>query len=125
MGSNCFVLIANVTAYYFIEKRLELHHLNISLYFRFIDDICILLDNLHNFNNTVFLTQFNNLTELKFTIEGPGETLDFLDFNISKSTNNRNLYIRPYKKPSVKNHYLHYLEPTKYIRVTPFYTFKV
>ena len=102
MGSNCSVLIADVTAYYFIEKRLELHHLNIFLYFTLIDDIFILLDNLHNFNNPVFLAQFNNLNELKFTMEGPGDTLYFLDFNIFKLTNNRNFILDPIRNPLLK-----------------------
>ncbi len=97
MGSNISVLLAEIFIWKSIEIKLNLHHLNISLWARFIDDIFILTHDI-NFNPLTVINVLHNLSSLKFTSEGPNKKINFLDIQIENV--NGQLIYSPYEKPT-------------------------
>ena len=90
MGTACGPSVANLYLAYFEIKYLSL--LNTSLYFRFIDDLFFISDNL--LENSHFESIY---PDLKLNISS-SKTVNFLDLNINLNYNSKlefDLYIKP------------------------------
>lgn len=105
MGSNISVIIAELYVFQKIERELNLHHLNVALYGRYIDDI-IIISHALNFSPSNIKTHIETLSPLIFTVEGPNKTLNFLDLTLHIANNA--LHFKPYSKPSSAHDYIHY-----------------
>ncbi len=97
MGSNISVLLAEIFIWKNIETKLTLHHLNITLWGRYIDDIFILTHD-PSFDPSKIAKLLQTFSSLKFTSEGPTKILNFLDIQI-KNINGQFSY-QPYEKPT-------------------------
>ncbi len=97
MGSNISVLLAEIFIWKTIETKLTLHHLNITLWGRYIDDIFILTHDT-NFDPSKITNLLQTFSSLKFTSEGPNKTLNFLDIQIKNVDGH--FVFQPYEKPT-------------------------
>ncbi len=97
MGSNISVLLADIFVWRTIEEGLNLHHLNIGLWGRFIDDI-IVVSNSPLFDSDLVLTKLHSGTSLRFTKEGPDFSVNFLDLTLSNCEGGFNW--KPFYKPT-------------------------
>ena len=104
MGSCSSVILSDLYVHVKIETKISLHAFRILFYGRFVDDIFLLLEAEEDLN--LLKEYMNSLSNLKFTKEGPAQTLNFLDFTLTISGDN--ISSRIYKKPSAKNNYLHF-----------------
>ncbi len=105
MGSNISVLLSEIFIWRSIEEKLNLHHLGIALWGRFIDDIFLVSHNT-NFDPSFVLAYVQDLSSLKFTKEGPSKTIDFLDLSL---TNKGGVLVsKPFYKKTRVAAFLHF-----------------
>ncbi len=97
MGSNISVLLAEIFIWKTIETKLNLHHLNITLWGRYMDDIFIFTHDI-NFESSKIIKLLHTFSTLKFTSEGPNKILNFLDIQVENADGH--FIFRPYEKPT-------------------------
>lgn len=105
MGSNISVLLAEIFVFKKIELNLNLHHLNIALWGRYMDDV-ISLSHLKDFHPQQTLDFLDGCSNLKFTFEGPVKELNFLDLTLSNLSGD--FTYQPYSKTTDKHAFLHF-----------------